>query len=84
MKDMGISRKIDELGRVVLPIEARKALNMETGDTVSFFLVSGGQSITLKKCEPSCCCCQSSNGLKMLPNGKYICDSCLAQASLQN
>lgn len=81
MKDIGINRKIDELGRVVLPIEARKVLSMETGDTVSFFMDSDGQSITLKKCEPSCCCCQSSDGLKMLPNGKYICGSCLSQVS---
>ena len=82
MKDMGINRKIDELGRVVLPIEARKVLSMETGDTVSFFLDSDGQSITLKKCEPSCCCCQSSTGLKMLPNGKYICSECLSQVKI--
>lgn len=81
MKDMGISRKIDELGRVVLPIEARKALSIDQGDTVSIYLDNDGQSITLKKSEPSCCCCQSSEGLKILPNGKYICDSCLAQVS---
>lgn len=81
MKDMGVSRKIDELGRVVLPVEARKALSIDQGDTVSFFLDSDGQSITLKKSEPSCCCCQSTEVLKALPNGKYICDSCLIQVS---
>lgn len=82
MKDMGINRKIDELGRVVLPIEARKALGMEPSDSVSFFLDSDGQSITLKKSEPSCCCCQSSDGLKMLTNGMYICSKCLAQVKI--
>lgn len=82
MKDMGISRKIDELGRVVLPVEARKALSIDQGDTVSFFLDSDGQSITLKKSEPSCCCCQSTEELKALPNGKYICSECLSNVTL--
>lgn len=78
---MGISRKIDELGRVVLPVEVRRALSIDQGDTVSFFLDIDEQSVTLKKCEPSCCCCQSTNGLKTLPNGKYICGDCLAQVA---
>lgn len=79
MKDMGISRKIDELGRVVLPIETRRALGIDQGDAVSFFLDSDGQSITLRKCEPSCCSCQSQEKLKVLPGGKYICEDCLKQ-----
>lgn len=79
MKDIESSRKIDELGRVVLPIEVRRTLGIDQGDTVSFFLDGDHQSITLKKSEPSCCCCQSLDELNALPNGKYICNGCLTQ-----
>ena len=40
MKSMEINRKIDELGRVVLPVEARQVLKMEPGDTVSFYWIA--------------------------------------------
>ena len=77
MKDMGISRKIDELGRVVLPIEVRQMLSLAEKDSVGFYLDSDGQALILKKCVPSCFCCQSTENLRVLPHEKYICKNCL-------
>ena len=77
MKDLGITRKIDELGRVVLPIEVRRMLSLAEKDSVSFYLDSSEQTLILKKCDPSCICCQSTENLKALPHGKYVCQDCL-------
>jgi len=52
MKATGIVRKVDELGRVVLPSELRKVLHISTGD--SFELFTNDNTIILKKYEPGC------------------------------
>ena len=64
MKSTGIVRKVDELGRIVLPIELRRTLSIKERDSMEIF-VDGG-SIVLKKYEPE------------LKSGKKqnICDVC--------
>ena len=52
MKATGIVRKVDELGRVVLPSELRKTLHIATGD--SFELFTNDNTVVLKKYEPGC------------------------------
>ena len=52
MKATGIVRKVDELGRVVLPSELRKTLHIATGD--SFELFTNENTVVLKKYEPGC------------------------------
>jgi len=52
MKATGVVRRVDELGRVVLPIELRKTLNINVRDSLEFFVSS--DSIVLKKYEPAC------------------------------
>jgi len=51
MKSTGIVRKVDELGRVVLPIELRKTLHIDVKDPMEIFVSDG--TIILKKYEPS-------------------------------
>lgn len=51
MKSTGIVRKVDELGRIVLPIELRKVLHIEVRDALEIFVDEG--KIILKKYEPS-------------------------------
>ena len=51
MKSTGIVRKVDELGRVVLPIELRRNLNIEVKDSLEIFV--DDDKIILKKYEPS-------------------------------
>ena len=55
MKATGIVRKVDELGRIVLPIELRRTLNIEEKDSLEIFV--DGSSVILQKYEPSCIFC---------------------------
>lgn len=73
MKSTGIVRKVDELGRVVLPIELRRTLNIDIKDALEIYVEN--DSIILKKYEPSCIFCGSSEGIKEF-KGKNICGAC--------
>ena len=78
MKNIEISRTVDELGRVVLPAEVRTALHLKKGDTCNLVLDREAQTLTVKKQTRVCLCCQGQDGLKQLPNGNYLCEECLA------
>lgn len=52
MKSTGIVRKVDELGRVVIPIELRRTLGIGEKDALEIFV--DGEKIVLKKYEPAC------------------------------
>ena len=67
-------RKIDELGRVVIPIELRKILDVKEKDSLAISLTEDG--ILIKKEEPSCVFCNSSKDLKYFC-GKNICKKCI-------
>ena len=55
MKSLGIVRKVDELGRIVLPIETRKRLDLGPKDPVEIFVEK--DRVVLKKYEPCCIFC---------------------------
>lgn len=74
MKATGIVRKIDELGRVVLPIELRRTLGMKVRDPLEIYV--DGESIILKKYAPSCIFCGESDNLVKY-KGKKICRKCI-------
>ena len=57
MKATGIVRKVDELGRIVLPIELRRTLNIDIRDPLEIYV--DGESIMLKKYQPACIFCGS-------------------------
>lgn len=78
MKSTGIVRKIDEVGRIVLPIEIRKTLGIDTRDAVEIFVDS--DQIVLRKYEPSCIFCGNADNVKMF-KGKLVCASCAKQLS---
>ena len=73
MKSTGIVRKVDELGRVVLPIELRRTLNIDIKDSLEIYVEN--DSIVLRKYEPSCIFCGSSDAVKEF-KGKNICSAC--------
>lgn len=73
MKSTGIVRKVDELGRIVLPIELRRNLDIEERDPVEIYL--DGDKIVLQKYEPACLFCGSSLGLVKY-RGKNVCQEC--------
>ena len=74
MKATGIVRKVDELGRIVLPIELRRTLNIEIKDPLEIYV--DGESIMLKKYQPACVFCGSSDNIKQI-KGKNVCEKCL-------
>ncbi|MBQ8448658.1 MAG: AbrB/MazE/SpoVT family DNA-binding domain-containing protein [Clostridia bacterium] len=74
MKSTGVVRRIDELGRIVLPIEIRKNLNIENRDTVEIFVEE--DKIILKKYEPACIFCGNADDVIMF-NSKLICRECV-------
>ena len=81
MKATGIVRKVDELGRIVLPIELRRTLDIAERDSLEIF-VSDDQ-IILKKFQPTCIFCDSAKNISVF-NGKNICAKCLKELRGQN
>jgi transcriptional pleiotropic regulator of transition state genes len=75
MKATGIVRKIDELGRVVLPIELRRTLDLDVKDPLEIF-VDDDNTIILKKYEPACIFCGDARNV-INYKGKNICTSCI-------
>ena len=78
MKSTGIIRRVDELGRVVLPIELRNKFNITEKDPMEIYV--DGSSIILKKYEPNCIFCGSSKKL-IDYQGKLICEKCANKIS---
>lgn len=76
MKSTGIVRKVDELGRIVLPIELRRTLDIAEKDALEIY-VDGG-SIILRKYKPSCIFCDSSKDVIQFKE-KNICPKCLRE-----
>ena len=78
MKSTGIIRKVDELGRIVLPIELRRMLDIAERDELEIYL--DDDRVVLKKYEPSCIFCGSSKGL-FIHRGKNVCQDCVEKLS---
>ena len=74
MKSTGIIRKVDELGRIVLPIELRRTLDIEERDELEIFMEN--DRIVLQKFEPACLFCGSARAL-ITYRGKNVCQSCV-------
>lgn len=70
----GVARKVDQLGRVVLPVEMRKALRIEVGDLV--MMSADGDHITLEKVEQRCVFCGSGDQLREFTR-KLVCAACI-------
>ena len=73
MKSTGIIRRVDELGRVVIPIEIRNQCNIVEKDPIEIYVE--GSSIVLKKYEPNCIFCGNTKDL-LSYNDKLICSKC--------
>ena len=78
MKSTGIIRKVDELGRVVIPIEIRNQFNIAEKDPIEIYV--DGSSIVLKKYEPNCIFCGNTENL-INYNDKLICEDCSTNIS---
>ncbi|MGE4484246.1 MAG: AbrB/MazE/SpoVT family DNA-binding domain-containing protein [Oscillospiraceae bacterium] len=76
MKSTGIVRKVDELGRIVIPIELRRTLDIEEKDSLEIYV--NEDTIILKKYEPACIFCNDAKNV-MNYKGKNICHSCIEE-----
>ncbi len=76
MKSTGIVRQLDSLGRIVLPIELRRSLNIDSKDLLE--IMADGNSVVLRKYEPNCSFCGSSGKLSSYRD-KLICRRCLKE-----
>ena len=74
MKSTGIIRKVDELGRIVLPIELRRVLDIAQRDELEILVE--GDRIVLHKYQPACVFCGSDQNLISF-SGKTVCRTCL-------
>lgn len=74
MKSTGIIRKVDDLGRIVLPIELRRVLDIAERDELEIFMEN--DRIILQKYEPTCIFCGSSRNLITHQN-KNVCQDCI-------
>lgn len=72
-KTTGIVRKVDELGRFVLPMELRRTFNIEDKDFLEIFV--DGDRIILRKFEPCCVFCGDDGSVEPF-KGKNICSAC--------
>ena len=76
MKATGIVRKVDELGRLVLPIEMRRTLGLNEKDPVEIF--AEGESIVLRRYQVSCVFCDGTEGIVLFKD-KHVCSNCLGK-----
>jgi transcriptional pleiotropic regulator of transition state genes len=76
MKATGVVRKVDELGRIVLPIELRRTMDLNEKDPIEIFVDT--DTIILKKYEPSCIFCGEAKNVGEY-KGKNICDDCMRE-----
>ena len=72
IKKLGISRKIDDLGRISIPVEIRKTLGLEKSGILEFSI--DGNKIILEKFDSSCSFCGQASDIEIM--GKFICYKC--------
>ena len=76
MKATGIVRKLDVLGRIVIPKELRTTLDLNETDPIEIFVE--GNDIILRKYQPACIFCNDATDIIQF-GGKNICKNCLAK-----
>ncbi|MGN1310179.1 MAG: AbrB/MazE/SpoVT family DNA-binding domain-containing protein [Clostridia bacterium] len=76
MKSTGIIRKVDELGRIVIPKEIRDNLDIAEGNGLQIYV--DGNKVILKKDVSNCLLCENEKNLKEFC-GKYVCKKCINQ-----
>lgn len=79
MKSTGMIRRVDELGRIVIPKEIRNKLEIYEKDPIEIYV--DGHSIVLKKFEENCIFCGATKNLVTYKN-KLLCAKCLENLKL--
>ncbi|MBP0979487.1 MAG: AbrB/MazE/SpoVT family DNA-binding domain-containing protein [Oscillospiraceae bacterium] len=82
MKSLGILRRIDELGRIVLPKELRSAFDIRPGDSIEIY-TDRDNAIILKKYQHKCIFCGSNDDLVEY-KGRMVCQDCVDDIESMN
>ncbi|MCR4425916.1 MAG: AbrB/MazE/SpoVT family DNA-binding domain-containing protein [Firmicutes bacterium] len=77
MRSTGIVRKVDTLGRIVIPMDLRRNLEIGENDPVAIYV--DGENVVLKKFKPFCTFCGSTEDVRTFKD-KHVCASCLQLA----
>jgi len=80
MKSTGMVRKVDELGRIVLPAEIRQNLDIQVKDAIEIF--TEGERIILQKYQPSCIFCNNVDNVVYFQD-KRVCNECIEKLKNQ-
>lgn len=80
MKSTGIVRKVDDLGRIVLPIELRRIMGIDIKDPMEIYV--NGEKIILRKYQPFCVFCRQPDGITYF-KGQAICIHCKKDLEIQ-
>lgn len=78
VKSTGIVRRVDDLGRIVLPMELRKILDIEPRDSLEIFME--GDNVILRKYEPQCIFCGQAGNTELFKM-KNVCKDCVREIS---
>ncbi|HOB37404.1 MAG: AbrB/MazE/SpoVT family DNA-binding domain-containing protein [Clostridiales bacterium] len=78
MKYTGVVRRIDDLGRIVLPVELRRTMELDNGDSLEIFVEDN--KIILKKYQPACIFCGDAREIGVF-KGRNVCTSCAKEIS---
>ena len=80
MKSTGFVKKIDELGRILIPKELRSSMELDSKDALEMFV--DGDRIVLQKYQPACIFCSNADDIIFF-EGRRICSSCLSKLKSQ-
>lgn len=75
MADTGIVRRVDDLGRIVIPMELRRTLGINVKDPIS--IAVEGERIILQKHKDSCALCGSTDNIQRVRE-RALCKECVA------
>lgn len=76
MKSTGIVRKVDELGRIVIPKELRNTFDISEKDALEIFVEN--DAIVLRKYEPACVFCGNAKDITIF-KGRNVCSRCIEE-----
>jgi len=79
MQDTGIVRRVDDLGRIVIPMELRRTLGINVKDPISIYVE--GEKIILEKHRDSCAICGGTEAHTHEVKGRPVCDDCVEAIS---
>ncbi|MCL6606163.1 MAG: winged helix-turn-helix transcriptional regulator [Paenibacillus sp.] len=81
MKDTGMIRSLDSLGRIVVPVEIRMTRNIDIGDPIEFFVLNDNVIVLRKYTSTECTFCRSMDNVSYYKD-QFICSQCLSELGL--